>query len=142
MLEIDSSVSISPGIYGHDAKEFDITEKGAPAYLCPAEIPERLRQQLVDLTKKASQSLSVCDVARVDFRLGVNGQPYLMEINTLPGLNPHLSDLCIMAAAEGIQHHVLITEILYLAAERFSMPFDPISSLQHDKTGRIPVHQP
>jgi len=142
VLEIDSSVSISPGIYGHDAKEFDITEKGAPAYLCPAEIPERLRKQLVDLTKKAAQSLSVCDVARVDFRLGVNGQPYLMEINTLPGLNPHLSDLCIMAAAEGIPYHVLITEILYLAAERFSMPFDPISSLQLDKTGRFPVHQP
>ena len=142
VLEIDSSVSISPGIYGHDAKEFDITDTGAPAYLCPAEIPERLRQQLVDLTKKAAQSLGVCDVARVDFRLGADGQPYLMEINTLPGLNPHLSDLCIMAAAEGMPYPVLITEILYLAAERFSLPFDRISSHQLDKPVRFPVQQP
>jgi hypothetical protein len=62
-------------------------------------------------------------VARVDFRLGANGQPYLLEINTLPGLNPSLSDLCIMAAAEGMDYQVLITEILYLAAERNGMPF-------------------
>jgi D-alanine-D-alanine ligase len=130
VLEIDSSVSVSPGIYGHDAKEFNITDQGAPAYLCPADIPAELRLRLIDLTKKAAQALGVCDVARVDFRLGADGQPYLMEINTLPGLNPQLSDLCIMAAAEGMPYSVLITEILYLAADRYQMPFDKAASHQ------------
>lgn len=128
VLEIDSSVSVSPGIYGHDAKEFNITDKGAPAYLCPADIPAELRLRLIDLTKKAAQALGVCDVARIDFRLGADGHPYLMEINTLPGLNPHLSDLCIMATAEGMPYPVLITEILYLAADRYQMSFDKASS--------------
>jgi hypothetical protein len=36
-----------------------------------------------------------------------------------------VSDLCIMAASEGMAYPVLITEILYLAAERYGLPFEP-----------------
>jgi len=72
--------------------------------------------------------LEACDVSRVDFRIGADDEPYLMEINTLPGLNPAESDLCIMAAAEGIPYQTLITEILYLAAQRFGMPFEPANA--------------
>jgi hypothetical protein len=46
-----------------------------------------------------------------------------LEINTLPGLNPAVSDLCMMAAAEGTPYPVLISEILYLAAERNGLHF-------------------
>jgi D-alanine-D-alanine ligase len=122
VLEIDTQPSVSPNVYGHDAKALDIGATGAPGYLCPADIPETLQMKLIELTRKAAQALGVCDVSRVDFRLGADGQPYLMEINTLPGLNPLVSDLCIMAAAEGMLYKDLITEILYLAAERFGLP--------------------
>jgi len=126
VMEIDSNVSSTPGIYGHDAKSYDIGATGAPEYVCPASIPERLRGRLVDLALRAAQAIDACDVSRVDFRLGADGRPYLMEINTLPGLNPELSDLCIMAAAEGMVYDDLITEILYLAAERYGLPFEPV----------------
>ncbi len=119
VLEIDTHASVSPTVYSHDAKARDIGAEGAPNYLCPADISKSLRAQLIDLTRRASEALDVQDVSRVDFRLGADGMPYLLEINTLPGLNPHLSDLCIMAAAEGISHQLLITEILHLAAERY-----------------------
>lgn len=125
VLEIDTLSSVSPTIYGHDAKALDIGTEGAPNYLCPADIPESLRAQLIDLTRRAAEALEARDVSRVDFRLGADGEPYLLEINTLPGLNPLLSDLCIMAAAEGISHQTLITEILYLAAERFHLGSSP-----------------
>jgi len=124
VLEIETRLSVSPGVYGYDSKSFYPEESGAPAYLCPADIPDSLQQKLIRLTKRAAQSLNVCDVARVDFRLGVNGQPYLLEINTLPGLNPQVSDLCIMAKAEGMPYNVLITEILYLAASRYGLKFE------------------
>jgi len=124
VLEIDTLESVSPPIYGHDAKAIDIGLEGAPRYLCPADIPESLRARLIDLTRRAIEALDVCDVARVDFRVGADGEIYLMEINTLPGLNPAVSDLCIMAAAEGMPYQVLINEILYLAAERFGLPFE------------------
>ncbi len=122
ILEIDTQPSLSPGIYGHDAKAKALDDSGAPAYLCPADIPDFLHSRLIELTQKAARALNVCDVARVDFRLGASGEPYLMEINTLPGLNPSISDLCIMSAAEGMDYQVLITEILYLAAERCGLP--------------------
>jgi D-alanine-D-alanine ligase len=119
ILEIDTLSSVSPTIYGHDAKVLDIGTEGAPNYLCPADISESLRARLIDLTRRAAEALDVRDVSRVDFRVGADREPYLLEINTLPGLNPQLSDLCIMAAAEGISHQTLISEILYLAAERY-----------------------
>ncbi len=123
VLEIDTHTSVSPGVYGHDAKALNLDEHGAPRYLCPADIPDSLRKELIAITKKAAQALDVCDLGRVDFRLGANGQPYLLEINTLPGLNPEVSDLCIMAKAEGLPYQLLISEILYLAAERHGMHF-------------------
>jgi D-alanine-D-alanine ligase len=121
VLEIDGSGSVTPGVYGNAAKSLDITAAGAPAYLCPADISTDLQEQLVSLTRKASEALGVVDVARVDFRLNADGEPQLLEINTLPGLNPDVSDICIMAEAEGIPYQVLITEILYLAAERYNL---------------------
>ena len=45
------------------------------------------------------------DFARVDFRLdrNDNNQPYILEINSLPGITP-ISDLTLMAEAEGWSH--------------------------------------
>ncbi len=76
-------------------------------------------------------ALNVNDVGRIDFRLDADGEPCLLEINTLPGLNPLVSDLCIMAAAEGLPYQTLITEILYLAAERQGLPLHAAEISQH-----------
>lgn len=130
VLELDNQESLSPGVYGHAAKEVNIDEQGAPQYLCPAPIPERLRSKLVELALRAGDVLDAADVFRVDLRLDETGNPQLMEINTLPGLNPEISDLCIMAAAEGMEYDTLISEILYLAAERFGLPYASIKPEQ------------
>jgi D-alanine-D-alanine ligase len=118
VLELGTQNSVSPGVYGYDAKSLALDENGAPDYLCPADIPHNLRHRLYTLTRQAAEAIGVCDVSRVDFRLDDEGEPYLLEINTLPGLNPAVSDLCIMARADDIPYQTLITEILYLAAER------------------------
>ena len=122
ILEIDAGISISPAVYGQQAKSFAVGTQGAPEYLCPADISQELSQQLIKLTKQAAEALDVCDVSRVDFRLDKDGQPRLLEINTLPGLSPGYSDLCIQASAEDLPYQTLITEILYLAAERYNLP--------------------
>jgi D-alanine-D-alanine ligase len=121
VLELGTQNSVSPGVYGYDAKSLALDENGAPDYLCPADIPHNLRHRLYTLTRHAAEAIGVCDVSRVDFRLDDEGEPYLLEINTLPGLNPAVSDLCIMARADDIPYQTLITEILYLAAERFGL---------------------
>jgi D-alanine-D-alanine ligase len=57
------------------------------------------------------------DVARIDFRLRA-GQPYFLEVNPLPGLNPETSDLVILARAVGWSYSRLIGAILGAALER------------------------
>jgi D-alanine-D-alanine ligase len=135
VLEIDADRSVTPGVYGYDAKSLDLDHEQAPGYLCPADIPVGLTERLVELTRQASEAIGVCDVARVDFRLDAAGEPHLLEINTLPGLNPLVSDLCIMAEAEGTPYQMLITEILALAAERFRRPSLPTYSHLHNPVG-------
>jgi D-alanine-D-alanine ligase len=61
------------------------------------------------------------DVSRTDIRLDEEGNPRLIEINTLPGLTPDYSDLCLQAKAEGIRYEDLILDILYLGASRWGM---------------------
>jgi len=78
-------------------------------------------EKLHRLALRAHRAIGALDVSRVDFRLDTQGNPYLLEINTLPGLNPAVSDLCIMSRAEGLPYAELILEILDLAAARFGL---------------------
>lgn len=119
VLEIDASVGVSQGLYNADSKSYNPGEEGAPLYLCPADIPAILEIELKQMAMAAFEAIGTLDLGRVDFRLGIDGHPYLLEINTLPGLNPIVSDLCIMAQAEGMRYTDLINEILYLAVERY-----------------------
>jgi len=91
----------------------------APRYLCPAPISQELANQLRELAISAFEAIGGLDVARVDFRLGAQGEPYLLEINTLPGLNPSISDIVLAAKGEGIAYETLILEILGSALRRY-----------------------
>lgn len=120
ILEIDTTVGAVQGLYNTEAKSYYPGEERAPRYLCPADIPLALEAELKRLAVAAFEAIGALDVSRVDFRLGADGRPYLLEINTLPGLNPAVSDLCIMARAEGMHYTDLINEILNLAVERYA----------------------
>jgi len=120
VLEIDSTVGAGGGVYNTAAKSYVPGEPGAPVYTCPAPIPDALVSELGRLTVAAFRAIGALDVGRVDFRKGADGRPYLVEINTLPGLNPVVSDLCIVARAEGFPYDDLINEILLLAIERYA----------------------
>ena len=124
VLEIDSKVGAGQGLYNAEAKSYYPGEGGAPLYLCPADIPPDMEAELKRLAVAAFEAIGALDLARVDFRLGADGQPYFMEINTLPGLNPMVSDLCIMARAEGMHYTDLINEILSLAIDRYGLVWD------------------
>jgi D-alanine-D-alanine ligase len=120
VLEIDSNVGAGQGVYNTAAKSFVPGEEGAPLYLCPADIPTALEVEVKRLAVAAFEAIGGLDLGRVDFRLGGDGCPYLLEINTLPGLNPVVSDLCIMARAGGLSYEGLINEILHLALDRYA----------------------
>jgi D-alanine-D-alanine ligase len=123
VLEIDANVGVGGGLYNADSKSYEPGEAGAPLYFCPADIPASLEMEMKDLAVAAFEAIGGLDLGRVDFRLGSDGRPYLLEINTLPGLNPIVSDLCIMARAEGMRYTDLINEVLYLAMSRYAQKY-------------------
>ena len=96
-------------------------EEGAPDYVCPAVVEPELEKKLKHFALRAHQLLYALDVSRTDIRLDDEGNPRLLEINTLPGLTPDYSDLCLQAKAEGIRYEDLILDILYLGASRWGM---------------------
>ena len=121
VLELDSSRSVTPMVYSQEAKSKSVGEEGAPGYFCPAQVDAELEKKLKHYAWRAHNVLGTLDVSRTDIRLDDDGNPRIMEINTLPGLTPDYSDLCLQAASEGIRYDDLILEILYLAAGRWGM---------------------
>jgi D-alanine-D-alanine ligase len=90
-------------------------------YLCPAPLEPEVEQELFRLAAAVFRVTGCKDVGRVDFRLDEgDGQPYILEVNPLPGLNPHYSDLCVEALAAGWSYKRLINTIVDLALARAS----------------------
>ena len=118
---MDSTRSVTPWVYGNEAKSKDVGADGSPGYFCPADIDPELDKKLKYFAVRAHQLLNALDVSRTDIRLDEDGNPRLIEINTLPGLTPDYSDLCLQAKAEGMRYEDLILDILYLGASRWGM---------------------
>jgi len=106
-------VEIRPqgGHYDYESKY----TAGASEYFCPADLPEPLAAHIRELGLRAVKALGCCGVARTDFRLNPAGEPYCLEVNTIPGMTP--TSLVPMAAkAAGISYDQLVARMLDLAA--------------------------
>lgn len=79
-------------------------------YICPGAsgIQEK---NLLDLSKKAYQALGCAGWGRLDFRVDGQGQCWLLEVNTVPGMTPH-SLLPTAAKAMGFDFETLVVAIL------------------------------
>lgn len=108
------------GLYTYHAK-VDLADK--LNYICPAPLTSDQVEELNWLAAATFRITGCLDVARVDFRLDETegGQPYILEINPLPGLSPGISDLVIEAEAAGISHDQLINLILNQALKRYGL---------------------
>ena len=92
-------------------------------YLCPAPLTGDQVEDLQWLAAAVFRVTGCLDVARIDFRLEANNheQPYILEVNPLPGLNPGYSDLCVEARAAGWTYEELINRILDEAIKRHGL---------------------
>jgi D-alanine-D-alanine ligase len=86
-------------------------------YDCPALLSPADSATVTEKALAAYRVLGCRDVARIDFRLRA-GVPFFLEVNPLPGLNPHSGDLCIMARHCGWSYPRLIGTILQAAIDR------------------------
>lgn len=86
-------------------------------YYCPAPLEKDTEQAIKENVSKAFDALGCRDISRVDVRLR-DGRPYIIEINSLPGLQPGYSDLPKMAEAAGMTYEQLVFRILDEAIAR------------------------
>jgi D-alanine-D-alanine ligase len=87
--------------------------KGKTQYICPAEINEDISEFMQGIAQTAYLALDCKGFARADFRLNEDGEPFLMEINTIPGFTA--TSLVPMAAKEvGIDFPELCEKIIEL----------------------------
>lgn len=84
--------------------------KGLSEFILPAKVSEEKTDQIKDLAVKAHKLTNCSGVSRVDFHI-VGDIPYILEINTSPGMTD-TSDLPAQAAAMGISYDILVLLIL------------------------------
>ena len=83
-------------------------------YLCPAPIDATLSDTIRQLSVRAYNALGAGGWGRIDVMLSKRNQPYLLELNTSPGMTGH-SLVPIAARAVGINYEDLVLRILALA---------------------------
>lgn len=90
-------------------------------YQCPAALLPEDEEKIQSVAVEAFRALGCYDVARVDVRMSLEGVPYVLEINPLPGLTPDFSDLPRMAKVAGMTFDELVNNILLYALRRYGM---------------------
>ncbi len=103
-------IEIQPlsGFYDYENKY----QQGMTREICPAEIPDSLRELLQEQAEKVHQILRLGFYSRVDFLVDEKGNPWCLEANTLPGMTPQ-SLLPQEAAAIGISYRELCERIAF-----------------------------
>lgn len=103
------------GFYDYSAKY----EKGKTRYLCPAPLSAAVTREIRAQALRAYEVLDCAGAIRVDFRITPRGRPYVLEVNTAPGMTE--TSLLPMAAAQaGIGYEELTERILESAVARIS----------------------
>lgn len=101
------------GFYDYDAKYTD----GMTDHVCPAQVPDAIADQALDMALRAHRLLGCRGTSRADFRWdeerGEEGL-FLLEVNTQPGMTP-LSLVPEQARYRGMSYAELVQRIVELA---------------------------
>ena len=87
------------------------------APVCPADIDETIRQRIAGPAAAAYRLLGCTGYARVDFRMGSDLIPQIIEVNPNPDLSPGYG-VALQAKVSGLSYPRLVERIIQLATER------------------------
>lgn len=91
--------------------------QGKCEHIIPARIGEDTRQEIETISKQVYQLMGCRGFSRIDFMLDKKRQPYVLEVNTIPGMT-EMSLVPDAARAAGMSFEELVEKILRLALER------------------------
>ncbi|MBY3468755.1 ATP-grasp domain-containing protein [Rhizobium laguerreae] len=89
-----------------------------PPKICPAIIGSRLEALLREISIATFHACQCRDYARVDLRIDRSGKPFVLEINSMPGLSRN-SPYVLAAMAAGHSYSSSINGILDVAHNRY-----------------------
>ncbi len=95
------------GFYDYNTK----TISGKAEYIVPARLSPSTTAYLQNVALKAHSALGCCYVSRVDLRVDPAGHPYVLEVNSIPGMT-ETSLLPKAAKKAGIGYDKLVEMIL------------------------------
>jgi D-alanine-D-alanine ligase len=110
--QVLGSIEVRPakGFYDYEAKY----QRDDTQYLIPAPIPEAHLIAGEAAARAAYTALDCTGHGRVDLRIDADGAPFVLEVNTLPGMTSH-SLLPKIAAHAGMDYATLCERILATA---------------------------
>ena len=97
--------------YDYDAKY----TKGKTEFILPAEISDETTQKAKEIALEAHKLMGCRSMSRVDMIVNDNGEPFIIDINTIPGFT-ETSDLPAQAKEAGMSFEDLV-EILAKTSE-------------------------
>ena len=87
------------------------------APVCPADIDDTIRHRIAVPAAAAYRLLGCTGYARVDFRMGADLIPQIIEVNPNPDLSPGYG-VALQAKVSGLSYPRLVERIIQLAMER------------------------
>lgn len=115
--EVLPIIHIKPrsGFYDISNKYPWMTGEGGTDYICPADLPDEITKAVQSEAWKAHQALGIEVYSRADVLLCQDtNQPYVLEVNTIPGMTAS-SLLPKAAAAAGMDYPTLCLKIIKLS---------------------------
>ncbi len=109
LIEIFSST----GVYDYTAKY----TVGLSNHIIPPRLPDSVQQTIKDLAYKTYLAIGCRGLSRVDFMVDRAGHPYILEVNTIPGMT-ETSLFPDAARAAGISFETLVGKLVELAMEK------------------------
>jgi len=100
------------GLYDYKAKY----TKGMSEHIIPARVPEHTYEAAQAAAVRAHKALGCRGMSRADFIVGPDNEPYILEVNTIPGMT-ETSLLPDAARAAGIEFPDLVDMLIDFALE-------------------------
>lgn len=126
-------IEIKPkrAFYDYEAK-YNASDTG---YIFVEDLPKEVYAKVQELSVKLAMGMKLRDFCRVDWRLDQKLEPYLLEVNAIPGFTDH-SLLPKAAGKAGLTMVDLCQMIVQMAVARGKANLT-IKPLQHNDSGRL-----
>lgn len=111
-------IEIKPNLgkfYNYESKY----KTGGSMHIIPAQISKELYHKVSELTIKSFKCIGAEVMARIDFRVDQKNNPYVLEINTIPGMTA-TSLFPESAKKSGISFDKLLDKIISLSFKKYT----------------------